>query len=252
MFDDPSQKKPNANPKDEGCNHGKDGKGAPAHRPRVTAVQIYSAIAGVFALFAGIVFNIHSTPIVLEVSLCFVTVMFLGIGFRIWLQNNHKRKLVYNGWFAIVIILGACGCAMLWTLELKEKQRPQPDQGWLSVYPGESINKKEPFGTKFIFHNTGPTEILNVSYCFAAAQNIPKVLIQYQYGKRTLVKQYLWWACFGNVPETISPSGHYAVTAKFRPGIYLPATSDFTETDHVSLDTNALLLRNRPGNPSMQ
>jgi hypothetical protein len=86
-------------------------------RPRVTAIQIYTTFAALSGFFVAILFSIHRPPVLTAILLCFASVTFSALAFRLWLKNNHHRKIVYNGWFSAVIVAGLIGCGFLLWLE---------------------------------------------------------------------------------------------------------------------------------------
>jgi hypothetical protein len=99
------------------------GKGSQSSR-----VGFYSTIGTVTAFFAGVFLGIHLTKswLLFSLTVTAASILCLAFSLRIYQKNHHKRRWVYNSWFAANLIIGSAGCFVLWKVEVSELPKSAP------------------------------------------------------------------------------------------------------------------------------
>jgi hypothetical protein len=129
----------------------------------------------------------------------------------------------------------------------------QAAHGAVSIRPGETLNPKKPFATKFVIHNGESSEISDIRCDFLWTYNLPDTVFSVGGGAKGgnfefhEQHEYHWRVGEFAIPEKIHASADFTVSLNFRPGLALvtmiPTGTPITRSDGLPLSTNSVLLQ---------
>lgn len=238
---------------------GKSKKPNPAKpKSRKRRLIVYEWCFWLLITLGGILFFVSHVFAIVSIPVLLIGLSFGGLAIRISLINNGATQRVANGWGAAVFTLSLIFCGGLLWYELSCSNKPEqsannpPDERWISITPGETVNSKRPFDTRFIVQNHGPTTVSNVTCLLFAAPNFENAVVgrfaitneqdvRGAFEKLKILQSvhpeitnmdwdlyvhktnnewrveriYVWYPETISVPNTIAPEGEYAISLMF-------------------------------------